>query len=77
MEKRESLPPLATIGTIVFCLCVSLLFGIDIYNTRIGDGDNFNEAFKAASIVFAVAFIFPCTFTLFIATLMYEDMHKN
>ena len=58
-------------------LCASFLFGLSTYATRIADGDNFNEAFKAASIVFGVAFIFPCSFTLFILTLMKADMDKK
>lgn len=77
MKEKECLPPIAVIGTIVFCLCASFLFGLDVYNTRIEDGDNFNEAFNAASIVFAVAFIFPCSLSLFIATLMHAEMNKD
>lgn len=77
MKEEKSLPPIAIIGTIVFCLCASFLFGLSTYITRIGDGDNFNEAFNAASIVFVVAFIFPCSFTLFILTLMHADMSEN
>ena len=77
MKEDKGLPAIAIIGTIVSCLCVSFLFGLDIYITRINDGDNFNEAFRAASIVFGVAFIFPCSFTLFILTLMKADMDKK
>lgn len=77
MKEKESLPPIAVIATIVSCLCISFLFGLDIYITRINDGDNFNEAFKAASIVFGVAFIFPCSFTLFILTLMKADIDRK
>ena len=77
MKEKEGLPPLAVIGTIVFCLCASFLFGFNTYITRINDGDNFNEAFNAASIVFTVAFIFPCSFTLFILTLMQAKMNEN
>lgn len=77
MKEKEGLPPIAVLGTIVSCLCISFLFGLDIYITRINDGDNFNEAFRAASIVFGVAFIFPCSFTLFILTLMKADMDKK
>lgn len=77
MKEKEGLPPIAVLGTIVFCLCASFLFGFSTYATRIGDGDNFNEAFYAASIVFVVAFIFPCSFTLFVLTLMKADMDKK
>ena len=77
MKEKEGLPPIAIIGTIISCLCISFLFGLDIYITRINDGDNFNEAFNAASIVFVVAFIFPCSFTLFVLTLMKADMDKK
>lgn len=77
MKEKECLPPIAVIGTIVFCLCASFLFGLDVYNTRIEDGDNFNETFNAASIVFVVAFIFPCSFTLFILTLMHAEVNKR
>lgn len=77
MKEKESLPPLAVIATIVFCLCASFLFGLDVYNTRIEDGDNFNEAFKAASIVFAIFFILPSSFTLFVLTLMQAEMNKD
>lgn len=77
MKEKESIPPIAVIATIVLCLCASLFFGVDIYNTRIEDGDNFNEAFKAASIVFAIFFILPSSFTLFILTLMQAEMNKD
>lgn len=77
MKEKEGLPPIAVIATIVFCLCASFLFGLSTYATRIGAGDNFNEAFNAASIVFVVAFIFPCSFTLFVLTLMKADMDKK
>lgn len=77
MKEEKGLPPIAVLGTIVSCLCVSFLFGLDIYITRIGDGDNFNEAFNAASIVFVVAFIFPCSFTLFVLTLMHAEVNKR
>lgn len=77
MKEKEGLPPLAVIGTIVFCLCASFLFGFYTYITRINDGDNFNEAFKAASIVFAIFFILPSSFTLFILTLMQAEMNKD
>ena len=77
MKEKEGLPPIAILGTIVFCLCASFLFGLSTYATRIADGDNFNEAFNAASIVFVVAFIFPCSFTLFVLTLMKADMDKK
>ena len=77
MKEKEGLPPIAVIGTIVFCLCVSFLFGLSTYLTRIADGDNFNEAFRAASIVFVVAFMFPCSFTLFILTLMKADIDRK
>ena len=77
MKEKESIPPIAVIGTIVFCLCASFLFGIDVYNTRIADGDNFNEAFNAASIVFVIAFVLPCSFTLSILTLMHAEMNKD
>ena len=77
MKEKEGLPAIAVIGTIVFCLCASFLFGLSTYATRIADGDNFNEAFNAASIVFVVAFIFPCSFTLFILMLMKADMDRK
>lgn len=77
MKEKEALPPIAILGTIVSCLCVSFLFGLSIYTTRIADGDTFNEAFNAASIVFVVAFIFPCSFTLFILMLMKADMDQK
>lgn len=77
MKEKEGLPPLAVIGTIVFCFCASFLFGLSTYATRIGDGDTFNEAFKAASIVFEVAFIFLCSFTLFVLTLMKAEMDSK
>lgn len=77
MKEKEGLPPIAILGTIVSCLCISFLFGLDIYITRIGDGDNFNEAFRAASIVFVVAFMFPCSFTLFILMLMKADIDRK
>lgn len=77
MKEKEGLPSIAVLATIVLCLCVSFLFGLSIYITRIGDGDNFNEAFNAASIVFGVAFIFPCSFTLFVLTLMKADIDKK
>ena len=77
MKEKEGLPAIAVIGTIVSCLCISFLFGLSIYITRIGDGDNFNEAFRAASIVFVVAFMFPCSFTLFILMLMKADIDRK
>lgn len=77
MKEKEGLPPIAVLGTIVFCLCASFLFGLSTYATRIADGDTFNEAFNAASIVFVVAFMFPCSFTLFVLTLMKADMDKK
>lgn len=77
MKEKEALPPIAILGTIVSCLCVSFLFGLSIYTTRIADGDTFNEAFNAASIVFVVAFIFPCSFTLFVLTLMHAEVNKR
>lgn len=77
MKEKESIPPIAVIGTIVFCLCASLPFGADVYFTRINDGDNFDEAFKAASIVFTVFFILPCSFTLFVLVLMHAEMNKD
>ena len=77
MKEKEGLPPIAIIGTIVFCLCASFFFGFSTYATRIADGDSFNEAFRAASIVFVVAFIFPCSFTLFILMLMKADMDRK
>jgi lipoprotein len=77
MKEEKGLPPIAVIGTIVSCLCISFLFGLDIYITRINDGDNFNEAFNAASIVFVIAFMFPCSFTLFILMLMKADMDRK
>ena len=77
MKEDKGLPPIAVLGTIVFCLCASFLFGLSTYATRIAAGDNFNEAFNAASIVFVVAFIFPCSFTLFVLTLMKADMDKK
>ena len=77
MKEEKGLPPIAILGTIVFCLCASFLFGLSTYATRIADGDNFNEAFNAASIVFVVAFIFPCSFTLFVLTLMKADIDKK
>lgn len=77
MKEKEGLPPIAVIGTIVFCLCASFFFGLHTYMTRIIDGDNSTEAFNAASIVFVVAFIFPCSFTLFVLTLMKADMDKK
>lgn len=77
MREEKGLPAIAVLGTIVSCLCVSFLFGLSIYITRIGDGDSFNEAFNAASIVFVVAFMFPCSFTLFVLTLMQAKMNKD
>jgi lipoprotein len=77
MKEKEGLPPIAVIATIVSCLCVSFLFGLSIYITRTAAGDNFNEAFRAASIVFVVAFMFPCSFTLFVLTLMHAEVNKR
>ena len=77
MKEEKGLPAIAVLGTIVFCLCASFLFGLSTYATRIAAGDNFNEAFKAASIVFGVAFIFPCSFTLFVLTLMHAEVNKR
>ena len=77
MKEEKGLPPIAVIGTIVFCLCASFFFGLSTYLTRTAAGDNFNEAFNAASIVFLVAFIFPCSFTLFVLTLMKADIDKK
>ena len=77
MKEKAGLPAIAVIGTIVSCLCVSFLFGLHTYMTRTAAGDNFNEAFNAASIVFVVAFIFPCSFTLFVLTLMKADIDKK
>ena len=77
MKEKEGLPAIAVLGTIVFCLCASFFFGLSTYLTRTAAGDNFNEAFNAASIVFVVAFIFPCSFTLFVLTLMKADMDKK
>ena len=77
MKEKEGLPPIAVLGTIVSCLCASFLFGLSTYATRIADGDNFNEAFNAASIVFVIAFMFPCSFTLFILMLMKADMDRK
>ena len=77
MKEKEGLPPIAILGTIVFCLCASFFFGLSTYLTRTAAGDNFNEAFNAASIVFVVAFIFPCSFTLFVLTLMHAEVNKR
>lgn len=77
MKEKEGLPPIAILGTIVFCLCASFFFGLSTYLTRTAAGDNFNEAFRAASIVFVVAFMFPCSFTLFILMLMKADMDRK
>lgn len=77
MKEEKGLPAIAVIGTIIFCLCASFFFGLSTYATRIADGDTFNEAFKAAEIVFAVAFIFPCSFTLFVLTLMHAEVNKR
>lgn len=77
MKEEKGLPPIAVIGTIVFCLCASFLFGLSTYLTRTAAGDSFNEAFNAASIVFGVAFIFPCSFTLFVLTLMKAEMDRK
>lgn len=77
MKEKEGLPPIAVIATIVSCLCVSFFFGLSIYITRTAAGDNFNEAFNAASIVFVIAFIFPCSFTLFVLTLMHAEVNKR
>ena len=77
MKEKETIPPIAILATIVLCLCVSFFFGLSIYITRIADGDNFNEAFNAASIVFVIAFMFPCSFTLFVLTLMQAKMNKD
>lgn len=77
MKEKETIPPIAILATIVLCLCVSFFFGLSIYITRIGDGDSFNEAFNAASIVFVIAFMFPCSFTLFVLTLMQAKMNKD
>ena len=77
MKEEKGLPPIAVIATIVSCLCVSFLFGLSIYMARTAAGDNFNEAFNAAAIVFVVAFIFPCSFTLFILMLMKADMDRK
>lgn len=77
MKEEKGLPPIAILGTIVFCLCASFLFGLSTYLTRTAAGDNFNEAFNAASIVFVIAFIFPCSFTLFVLTLMHAEVNKR
>ena len=77
MKEEKGLPAIAVIATIVSCLCISFLFGLSIYITRTAAGDNFNEAFRAASIVFVVAFMFPCSFTLFILMLMKADIDRK
>ena len=77
MKEEKGLPAIAVLGTIVFCLCASFFFGLSTYLTRTAAGDNFNEAFNAASIVFVIAFIFPCSFTLFVLTLMHAEVNKR
>ena len=77
MKEKESTPLLIWIAVIMMCVGVPLCYGIDIYNTRIDAGDSFNEAFKAASIVFAAFLIIPNSFIFFIMTLVQAEMNKN
>lgn len=58
MKEKESTSLLIWIAVITFCVGIPLCLGIDAYNTRVEAGDNFNEAFKVASIIFGVSLFF-------------------
>ena len=64
MKEKESTPLLIWIAVITFCVGIPLCLGIDAYNTRVEAGDNFNEAFKVASIIFGVSLF--CQIYLFL-----------
>lgn len=77
MKEKESTPLLIWIVVITFCVGIPLCLGIDAYNTRVEAGDNFNEAFKVASIIFGVSLFLPNLFVFNIWALMQAEMDRK
>ena len=77
MKEKESTLLLIWIAVITFCVGIPLYLGIDAYNTRVEAGDNFNEAFKVASIIFGVSLFLPNLFVFNIWALMQAEMDRK
>ena len=77
MKEKESTPLLIWIAVITFCVGIPLCLGIDAYNTKVEAGDNFNEAFKVASIIFGVSLFLPNLFGHLCKQKWIEKMDAN